>query len=137
MILDPFKIVRNYVFKPVATLGLAAAEEYRARKEKSVTTTKNVFLKLLVVVLVGFSVVWASIFLYLYFYYSYMPSVLHVKDVHLNIRYVPPPGVTAECVQRTLHQSSVSVINSISSRFAANVKIMRTIANLIRRRTLR
>lgn len=91
MILDPFKIVRNYVFKPVATLGLAAAEEYRARKEKSVTTTKNVFLKLLVVVLVGFSVVWASIFLYLYFYYSYMPSVLHVKDVHLNIRYVPPP----------------------------------------------
>uniref|UniRef100_A0A182S6R6 Seipin n=1 Tax=Anopheles maculatus TaxID=74869 RepID=A0A182S6R6_9DIPT len=86
MILDPFKIVRNYVFKPIAVFGLAAAEEYKARKEKSVNTTKNVFLKLFIVVLVGFSVVWASIFLYLYFYYSYMPSVLHLKDVHLNIR---------------------------------------------------
>ncbi|KFB43523.1 AGAP003143-PA-like protein [Anopheles sinensis] len=86
MILDPFKIIRNYVFKPIATLGLAAAEEYQARKAKSVKTTKNVFLKLIIVVLVGFSVVWASIFLYLYFYYSYMPSVLHMKDVHLNIR---------------------------------------------------
>ncbi|XP_053669998.1 seipin [Anopheles nili] len=86
MILDPFKIVRNYFIRPIATLGLAAAEEYKARKEKSVNTTKNVFLKLFIVVLVGFSVVWASIFLYLYFYYSYMPSVLHLKDVHLNLR---------------------------------------------------
>lgn len=86
MILDPFKIVRRYIFRPVATLGLAVAEEYKARKEQSVNTTKTVFLKLIVVVLVGFSVVWASIFLYLYFYYSYMPSVLHVKDVHLNMR---------------------------------------------------
>uniref|UniRef100_A0A182NSE4 Seipin n=1 Tax=Anopheles dirus TaxID=7168 RepID=A0A182NSE4_9DIPT len=86
MILDPFKIVRNFVIKPIATFGLAAAEEYKARKERSVNTTKNVFLKLFIVVLVGFSVVWASIFLYLYFYYSYMPSVLHLKDVHLNLR---------------------------------------------------
>ncbi|XP_052867229.1 seipin-like isoform X1 [Anopheles cruzii] len=86
MILDPFRIVRNYIFKPLATLGLAVAEEYKARKERSVNTTKNLFLKLIVVVLVGFSIVWASIFLYLYFYYSYMPSVLHLKDVHLNLR---------------------------------------------------
>uniref|UniRef100_A0A182QB60 Seipin n=1 Tax=Anopheles farauti TaxID=69004 RepID=A0A182QB60_9DIPT len=86
MILDPFHIVRNYVIKPIATFGLATVEEYKVRKEKSVNTTKNVFLKLFIVVLVGFSVVWASIFLYLYFYYSYMPSVLHVKDVHLNLR---------------------------------------------------
>uniref|UniRef100_A0A182RYB7 Seipin n=1 Tax=Anopheles funestus TaxID=62324 RepID=A0A182RYB7_ANOFN len=93
MVLDPFRIIRNYIFKPIATFSLAAAEEYKARKEKSVNTTKNVFLKLFVVVLVGFSVVWASIFLYLYFYYSYMPSVLHVKDVHLNIRDCPDNAI--------------------------------------------
>lgn len=85
-ILDPFKIIRNYLLKPLAVTGVVLAEEYKRKTNAGVESTKNIILRLIVVVLVGFSIVWASIFMYAYFYYSYMPTVSHVKNVYLNYR---------------------------------------------------
>ncbi|XP_055608525.1 seipin [Uranotaenia lowii] len=85
-IMDPFKLIRNYLLKPLAITGIEFAEEYKRKTNASVRSTKNVLLRLIVAVLLGFSVVWASIFMYAYFYYSYMPTVSHVKDVFLSYR---------------------------------------------------
>ncbi|KXJ81651.1 hypothetical protein RP20_CCG018302 [Aedes albopictus] len=83
-VLDPFKIIRKYLLKPLAVTGIAYAEEYKRRTNAGVQSTKSILLKLIAAVLVGFSIVWASIFMYAYFYYTYMPTVSHVKDVYLN-----------------------------------------------------
>ncbi|XP_058821576.1 seipin [Topomyia yanbarensis] len=83
-ILDPFKIIRNYLLKPLAVTGIVFAEEYKRKTNAGVQSTKNIVLRLIVVVLIGLSVVWASIFMYAYFYYTYMPTVSHVKDVFLS-----------------------------------------------------
>ncbi|XP_055638173.1 seipin [Toxorhynchites rutilus septentrionalis] len=85
-ILDPFKIIRNYLLKPLAVTGIVFAEEYRRKTSAGAKLTKNVVLKLIVLVLLGLSVVWASIFMYAYFYYTYMPTVSHIQDVHLSYR---------------------------------------------------
>ncbi|XP_058452995.1 seipin [Malaya genurostris] len=83
-ILDPLKIIRNYLLKPLAVTGIVFAEEYKRKTSAGVQSSKNIILKLIVVVLLGLSVVWASIFMYAYFYYTYMPTVSHVKDVYLS-----------------------------------------------------
>ncbi|XP_039440988.1 seipin [Culex pipiens pallens] len=85
-LLDPFKIIRNYLLKPLAVTGVVLAEEYKRKTDAGVQSTKNIILRLIVAVLVGFSILWASIFMYAYFYYSYMPTVSHVKNVYLNYR---------------------------------------------------
>ncbi|XP_055547587.1 seipin [Wyeomyia smithii] len=83
-ILDPFHLIRNYLLKPLAVTGIVFAEEYKRKTSAGVQSTKNIVLRLIAVVLIGLSVVWASIFMYAYFYYSYMPTVSHVKDVYLS-----------------------------------------------------
>lgn len=85
-VLDPFQIIRKYLLKPLAATGIAYAEDYKRKTNAGVQSTKSVLIKLIAAVLVGFSIVWASIFLYAYFYYTYMPTVSHVQDVYLNYR---------------------------------------------------
>ncbi|XP_065093350.1 seipin [Ochlerotatus camptorhynchus] len=89
-ILDPFEIIRKYLLKPLAVTGIVYAEEYKRKTNAGVQSTKNILLKLIAAVLVGVSIVWASIFMYAYFYYSYMPTVSHVKEVYLNYRDCQP-----------------------------------------------
>lgn len=95
-ILDPFHLIRNYLLKPLAVTGIVFAEEYKRKTSAGVQSTKNIVLRLIAVVLIGLSVVWASIFMYAYFYYSYMPTVSHVKDVHLSYRQCQ---AEAKCIQ--------------------------------------
>lgn len=85
-VLDPFKIIRKYLLKPLAVTGIAYAEDYKRRTNAGVQSTKSILMKLIAAVVVGFSIVWASVFMYAYFYYTYMPTVSHVKDVYFNYR---------------------------------------------------
>lgn len=85
-IMDPFKIIRKFMLKPLAETGLVFAEEYRQRTNAGAVLTKKILLRLIIGVFLGVSVVWASIFMYAYFYYTYMPTVSHVQEVYLNYR---------------------------------------------------
>uniref|UniRef100_U5EVA8 Seipin n=1 Tax=Corethrella appendiculata TaxID=1370023 RepID=U5EVA8_9DIPT len=85
-IFDPLKIVRNYILKPAITIIVAMLESYRNKTRQSVQTTKNAMLRVTLFTFLIFILIWASIFMYAYFYYSYMPAVSHVKDVHMNYR---------------------------------------------------
>lgn len=49
---------------------------------------RNIFYKLLVVLLTSSVILWLSVFLYGTFYYAYMPVVSHTKPVHLQFRWV-------------------------------------------------
>ncbi|KAG8236608.1 hypothetical protein J437_LFUL016857 [Ladona fulva] len=54
-----------------------------------------------VVVIFGLISIWISIFLYVAFYYAYMPSVLHVRPVHLQFK--PCEEVKGICSFPTAH----------------------------------
>ena len=85
-ILDPFKIIRNYILKPCVNAGILVLEGSKLKTLKSIEITKNVFLKLIIFAFVAFVVIWASIFMYAYFYYTYMPALSHSKEIYLNFR---------------------------------------------------
>jgi seipin len=58
-----------------------AINDYR---ERTIDELRELVLKAGVVALVAAVIIWVSIFLYVAFYYTYMPSISHVRPVHLQ-----------------------------------------------------
>lgn len=85
-LLDPFKIIRKCVFRPLAVTGVILAEQYKRKSEAGIQTTRAILLKMIVAIVATAVIFWGAILLYAYFYYTYMPTVSHVKDVYLNYR---------------------------------------------------
>ena len=54
------------------------------------TCIRGILVKVLTVTSVSLVLLWLAVFLYGGFYYSYMPSVSHVRDVNLQFRFVGP-----------------------------------------------
>ncbi|GAB6031507.1 hypothetical protein CHUAL_009279 [Chamberlinius hualienensis] len=48
---------------------------------------RDILYKLLIVVLTSSVILWLSVFLYVTFYYAYMPAVSHTKPAHLQFRW--------------------------------------------------
>ncbi|XP_046400565.1 seipin [Ischnura elegans] len=59
---------------------------YISRLVDRAVGVKNVFFNGGMVVVIGMISIWMSIFLYVAFYYAYMPAVLHVRPVHLQFK---------------------------------------------------
>nr|XP_018900580.1 PREDICTED: seipin [Bemisia tabaci] len=66
---------------------------YRNLKRRTVETTingatqvKNTVLNGGVLALVSAAIVWVSIFMYIAFYYAYMPSLSHTRPIHLRFK---------------------------------------------------
>ncbi|XP_017780243.1 PREDICTED: seipin isoform X2 [Nicrophorus vespilloides] len=56
----------------------------RAKSKTGIYNTKEVFIKGTVVAFITTVLVWLSVFMYLAFYYTYVPSVAHERPVHLK-----------------------------------------------------
>jgi len=65
-------------------------EEVKRRGIESANTTLDSFLKVGFAILFLFTLVWLSVFLYIAFYYTYVPSVEHAKTVNLQFRECTP-----------------------------------------------
>lgn len=59
---------------------------YRQRTANNVQEIRELFVKGGVVALVAAFILWIAIFLYVAFYYAYMPSISHVRPVHLQFK---------------------------------------------------
>ena len=59
---------------------------YRQRTVDNVLEIRELFVKGGVVALVAAVILWFAIFLYVAFYYAYMPSISHVRPVHLQFK---------------------------------------------------
>jgi seipin len=60
-----------------------AIEDYRQR---TVDELRELVLKAGFVALVATVIIWVSIFLYVAFYYTYIPLISHVRPVHLQFK---------------------------------------------------
>lgn len=79
----------------VGTIGKNVAH-YRQKAEEGVNKgVENVRLLSFRGGLVGLltaMIIWVSIFLYVAFYYAYMPSISHVRPIHVQFEYVSSYG---------------------------------------------
>lgn len=56
----------------------------RKTTEESVQSARHTVFRIGVIAAIAIIVIWLSIFLYITFYYTYMPSMSHVRPVHLQ-----------------------------------------------------
>lgn len=54
--------------------------------QRTVDELRELVVKAGVVAFVVAVIIWVSIFLYVAFYYTYMPSISHVRPVHLQFK---------------------------------------------------
>jgi len=55
-------------------------------RQRTLDELRELLFKGGVVALIAAIIIWVAIFLYVAFYYTYMPSVSHVRPVHLQFK---------------------------------------------------
>lgn len=85
-VLDPFGIVRNYIVQPFVDFLCALYVHYRERTVTQVDNLRDILVRLGVVLFVVACVSWTAIFMYVTFYYVYMPQIAHMRPVHMQYK---------------------------------------------------
>jgi Putative adipose-regulatory protein (Seipin). len=61
-------------------------ETFNNYRQRTVVELRELVFKGAGVALISAVVIWVAIFLYVAFYYTYIPSVSHIRPVHLQFR---------------------------------------------------
>ncbi|CAG9113700.1 unnamed protein product [Plutella xylostella] len=84
--LSPARVYRELLRRPVAEFLRAQAEGYRRRGAAGLRGAREALLRAAVVAVFVSAILWLSVFMYVVFYYTYMPNVTHVRPVHLQFK---------------------------------------------------
>lgn len=63
-------------------------EDYRKRALLAAFSFKDLVYRLFAFLLVTSFILWLSVFIYVSFYYAYVPAISHIRPVHLEFKYV-------------------------------------------------
>lgn len=74
--------------KMVATLAADFIDGYRRRFFSTAFSFKDVVYRLFAFVVTASLILWLSVFLYVSFYYSYVPVISYTRPVHFDFKYV-------------------------------------------------
>lgn len=82
--LDPLHVGRNYVLFPIWGLLQRYYDETKEKTRNGVLSVRDLVLRI-IILLFGFAViVWTATFMYVAFYYSYMPVLVHSRPAHMQ-----------------------------------------------------
>lgn len=83
---NPFWVFRNYIRIPVEAVVCHQILNYKIKTDKGINKTKELLYKIGIIAVFCSAILWMSIFMYVAFYYTYMPNVAHVRPVHLQFK---------------------------------------------------
>ncbi|KAJ6638302.1 Seipin [Pseudolycoriella hygida] len=83
-VLDPFGIIRRLFFRPVVAVTSKAFDRCRTETNNQISSAKEFALKASVVAIISAVIIWIAVFLYLAFYYSFIPTVAHTRPVYMQ-----------------------------------------------------
>lgn len=83
----PLNIFRCYVVHPIAVKTQNTYEDYKLRTTQGVVSAREILLKFSIVALAAAIIIWLAIFMYIAFYYTYMPAIAHIRPVHMQFKY--------------------------------------------------
>lgn len=86
--IDPFGMMRNFLLKPASEVATSVFEHYRTRTKEGVISAREVLIRVGLIAFIAAIVIWTSVFMYLAFYYTYMPAIAHIRPVHMQFRYL-------------------------------------------------
>ncbi|XP_059047922.1 seipin [Achroia grisella] len=84
--MNPFRVFQQYVSLPVEVFVSRQYSGYKKKTEEGLTSVKELLFRAGVVTVFLAAIIWVSIFMYVVFYYTYMPNVTHVRPVHLQFK---------------------------------------------------
>lgn len=80
----PLNIFRCYVVHPIAHKTHTTYEDYKLRTTQGVVSAREVLFKFSIVALAAAIILWLAIFMYIAFYYTYMPAIAHIRPVYMQ-----------------------------------------------------
>lgn len=83
---NPFTIYEKKIRTPVVNITKAVINHYKKRLNARYLTVKDILLRGAIIALTTSIIVWLAIFMYIVFYYTYMPSISHIRPVHLQFK---------------------------------------------------
>lgn len=83
-LVDPFKIVRNYIVKPFMDSSSRIYEEYKEKAFDKIDGSQSLALRAIVIFSVGVLLFFGAILVYVLFYLMYMPKSTILKPVHMQ-----------------------------------------------------
>ncbi|XP_072933972.1 seipin [Epargyreus clarus] len=84
--INPFRVVRDFVSVPIESFVSKQYLGYKKKTSDSIESVKELLYKAGVITVFFAAILWVSIFMYVIFYYTYMPNVTHVRPVHLQFK---------------------------------------------------
>uniref|UniRef100_A0A336MJT5 Seipin n=1 Tax=Culicoides sonorensis TaxID=179676 RepID=A0A336MJT5_CULSO len=85
-LIDPFKIGRNFVVKPLFNFANNLYDETLEKTKNGVLSVRDIILRVIILLLAIVIVLWTAGFMYVAFYYAYMPSIAHTRPVHMEYK---------------------------------------------------
>lgn len=85
-LLNPFRILRKYVRTPIEAFLTKQFWNYKKKTDQGIHSVKEILYKLVIIAVFSSAILWMSVFMYVAFYYTYMPNVAHVRPVHLQFK---------------------------------------------------
>lgn len=95
-LVDPFGLLRKVVVQPAlgtaALFGLyderAASDDSCSGVAKNNASARDIAVKATFLAFATAVIIWMSIFMYIAFYYTYMPAIEHIRPVHIQFEWV-------------------------------------------------
>lgn len=84
--LSPFRIYREFFLRPVQSFAYDQYRGYKKKTDAGINSVKELVYRAGIVAVFLSAILWISIFMYVVFYYTYMPNVTHVRPVHLQFK---------------------------------------------------
>lgn len=84
--LNPFRVFRDFVREPIESFVADQYMGYKNKTNKSITSVKELIYRAGILIVFLSAILWISIFMYIAFYYTYMPNITHVRPVHLQFK---------------------------------------------------
>lgn len=80
----PFEIVNSFIVQPLVQRTQQTYDDYKKRTKEGVLTAREIIIKLLILALAAAVIIWMAVFMYIAFYYTYMPAIAHIRPVHMQ-----------------------------------------------------
>lgn len=86
LLFKPIELYRNKIKLPLVRFVYETIELYKQRTRKGVNSVRDIFFKGSLIAFITSLLVWLSIFMYVAFYYAYVPAISHERPVFLQFK---------------------------------------------------
>lgn len=83
---DPFHIIRRYFLNPFKAIAANVFDHFMNKTQDKVSTVRDFILRIGFVAFMVALIIWSAIFMYVTFYYAYMPAMSHTRPVHMQFK---------------------------------------------------